>query len=162
DLLRFSRMAAGVTLRLSAAGPQKITRGPSGVKLSLNGTFENVIGSAFHDRISGNDAANVIHGGGGKDALWGVCGDDILDGHGGNDALFGGRGNDILFGGSGDDILVGGPGRNLLFGQGGRNIIVNGAGNDRFRAGIADRFVFGTRIAYDAGLYALLTILARE
>src|SRR5262249_47438503 len=112
DLLRFSRMAAGVTLRLSAAGPQKITRGPSGVKLSLNGTFENVIGSAFHDRISGNDAANVIHGGGGKDALWGLGGDDILYGDGGNDALFGGRGNDILFGGSGDDILVGGPGRN--------------------------------------------------
>ncbi len=46
-LLDFSRMPAGVTVNPGAKGPQQITPGRSGVRLTLIGTFENVIRSQF-------------------------------------------------------------------------------------------------------------------
>ena len=66
--------------------------------------FENIIGSnvssssarvvdgddMIHDKLTGNDGANVI------------------DGRGGDDKISGGGGNDTLIGGSGSDILTGG------------------------------------------------------
>ena len=65
--------------------------------------FENIIGSnvssssarvvdgddMIHDKLTGNDGANVI------------------DGRGGDDKISGGGGNDTLIGGSGSDILTG-------------------------------------------------------
>ena len=50
---------------------------------------------------TGNDAGNIILGGGGN---------DILAGNGGNDQISGGAGNDLLRGGAGADILEGGVG----------------------------------------------------
>ena len=47
DWLDFSPMPAGVTVDLAVNGPQQITPGPTGVTLTLAGTFENVIGSEF-------------------------------------------------------------------------------------------------------------------
>jgi Ca2+-binding RTX toxin-like protein len=58
--------------------------------------FENVIGSAFDDTISGNDNANQ------------------LDGGLGNDSISGGLGDDTLIGGLGDDTLAGGAGNNTV------------------------------------------------
>ena len=52
--------------------------------------FENVMGSAYDDELTGNGAANVLTGG---------AGDDELDGMGGNDTLEGGAGADELDGG---------------------------------------------------------------
>lgn len=47
--------------------------------------FENIIGSAFADKLSGNGAANVLTGGGGDDTLKGAGGADTLNGNEGND-----------------------------------------------------------------------------
>jgi len=47
--------------------------------------FENVVGSAHHDLISGDHGANLLQG---------VDGDDLLRGRGGADSLEGGTGND--------------------------------------------------------------------
>lgn len=48
--------------------------------------IENVIGSAFDDRIKGSTGANRLEGG---------DGDDLIDGGEGADTLLGGKGNDI-------------------------------------------------------------------
>lgn len=58
---------------------------------------EEVVGSAFGDKITGNAADNLLRG---------MGGDDKLFGGEGNDTLIGGVGIDRLTGGNGDDIYV--------------------------------------------------------
>ena len=60
-------------------------------------SYENAIGSAYADTITGSYIGNIIEAG---------AGDDILDGKGGNDTLGGGGGNDVIDGGDGDDIVL--------------------------------------------------------
>lgn len=59
--------------------------------------IENLIGSAYDDVLTGNNAANTIQGG---------SGNDTLNGGGGNDYLDGGAGADTMRGGTGDDVYV--------------------------------------------------------
>lgn len=56
--------------------------------------FENLIGSAHNDTLSGNGAANFIRGGAGNDRINGRGGDDVIEGDAGNDILTGGSGSD--------------------------------------------------------------------
>ena len=90
------------------------------------GGFENVIGSAYNDAITGNSVAtatdpsnangetapttNKLDGGAGNDVITGGAGNDMLMGGSGRDTLIGGDGGDTLTGGSGDDDLTGGSG----------------------------------------------------
>jgi Ca2+-binding RTX toxin-like protein len=62
--------------------------------------FEDVRGSPYDDRISGNDLANE---------LWGNAGDDVLRGRAGPDTLIGGLGADTLLGGRGADTCGSAP-----------------------------------------------------
>jgi Ca2+-binding RTX toxin-like protein len=64
-------------------------------------SIENVIGSAFGDRIIGDGGSNLLSG---------LQGDDVLHGGAGSDRLLGGEGIDLLLGGSGADVLDGGAG----------------------------------------------------
>jgi Ca2+-binding RTX toxin-like protein len=67
--------------------------------------FENVIGSAFNDRIDGTNNADGLNGGAGDDSLFGYGGTDTLTGGAGNDLISGGAGNDIIrFAASGNGI----------------------------------------------------------
>ena len=59
--------------------------------------IENLIGSAYNDVLTGNNAANTIQGG---------AGNDIINGGAGNDYLDGGSGTDTMNGGTGDDVYV--------------------------------------------------------
>ncbi len=59
--------------------------------------IENVGGSRFADRLSGNGLSNVLLGDAGADRLTGLGGDDFL---------FGGAGRDIMLGGAGRDHFV--------------------------------------------------------
>ncbi len=74
--------------------------------------IENAKGGAGDDRIVGNQAANVLSGGGGND--W-------ISGGAGNDTLFGGDGSDVLVGGDGDDQFDGGAGNDTIEGGSGSN-----------------------------------------
>ncbi len=58
--------------------------------------IENIIGSAFGDRLVGASTGNVIEGGDGGDNISGLNGDDTLRGGVGNDTLDGGGDNDIV------------------------------------------------------------------
>ena len=50
-------------------------------------SIENLIGSAFADRLTGNADANTLRGGAGNDTLSGGAGIDILNGGAGNDVF---------------------------------------------------------------------------
>ena len=64
-------------------------------------SIELLDGSAFNDRLLGNNGANLI---------FGDTGNDTLSGYGGNDSLLGSDGDDVLNGGVGADKLDGGSG----------------------------------------------------
>jgi Ca2+-binding RTX toxin-like protein len=58
--------------------------------------IENVMGSRFADRLSGDGGNNLLSGGTGNDTLIGGAGDDILIGGAGADRLEGGLGIDTV------------------------------------------------------------------
>lgn len=60
-------------------------------------SIENIEGSAYDDRITGNNEVNV---------LIGLAGDDTIDGGRGNDTIIGGAGSNTLTGGAASDAFV--------------------------------------------------------
>ncbi|WP_176556250.1 polysaccharide lyase family 7 protein [Rubellimicrobium rubrum] len=110
-------------------------------KLELSGTQAiNGTGSASHDQILGNAAANVLLGLDGDDKLFGRAGADRVEGGYGADWLDGGSGDDRLSGGAGDDTLVGAGGRDDLMGGEGCDVFVFASSYDSRTIG-ADRIV---------------------
>ena len=89
--------------------------------------FEDVVGSAHDDVLTGDDGANWLDGG---------DGDDRLSGGAGDDELVGGDGRDTMYGGTGDDVLVAGSNAG-----GGWQELYGEAGNDTYRIGMADGLV---------------------
>lgn len=68
--------------------------------------FDNVIGSAFDDTVTGDSSANQLFGLEGNDSLIGGDGDDLLSGGAGDDRLVDLLGIVSLDGGLGNDALV--------------------------------------------------------
>jgi len=66
-------------------------------------SVENLLGSAFNDRLIGDAGANNLNGSDGNDVLEGGAGVDTLLGEIGNDTLNGGLGADSMTGGFGND-----------------------------------------------------------
>jgi Ca2+-binding RTX toxin-like protein len=101
DTFDFSRFGSGVTVDLtghfSAAGSNQQI-------YFMDGEIENLIGSRYNDKLTGNDLSNVIRGGDGDDILRGGGGFDKLYGEAGHDRLYS-EGVDALFGGEGEDIF---------------------------------------------------------
>lgn len=82
---------------------------------TLADTLENLTfqgSGAFQG--TGNDAANLIYGGGGNDTLSGLGGHDEIRGGSGNDIVSGGAGDDLIVGGSGADVMTGGVGADIF------------------------------------------------
>ena len=72
-------------------------------------------GSAFDDRLSGDERRNDISGGSGDDELWGAGHSDELNGGDGNDLVIGEDGDDFrMYGGAGDDFVSGGDGDDVI------------------------------------------------
>jgi len=93
DVVSYAGAFSGVSLILKFAGIQD-TGGAGGDKLS---GFENALGSAFADHITGSSSGNVLDGG---------LGADTLRGSAGADTLHGGKGADLLAGGAHDDTAT--------------------------------------------------------
>ena len=90
DRISFAKAQSGVQLDLSAGtatgdGTDAVT------------AVSDVTGSAFDDRLWGDDGSNSIEAGHGDDVLEGRAGDDFLDGGSGRNTLDGGDGNDTCF-----------------------------------------------------------------
>jgi Ca2+-binding RTX toxin-like protein len=67
-------------------------------------SIENVLGSLFKDRVTGNGNANILDGNNGNDTLDGKGGADVLKGGGGDDLLVW-QATDRFDGGAGRDTL---------------------------------------------------------
>ena len=112
DTLDFSSFSTKVDIDLGDATPQDVDIPGSDLDLVLSSAtaFENVIGTAGDDTITGNTADNYLQGGAGNDTLIGDSGNDTLEGEAGDDSLSGGTGNDTyaFSGGSalGNDTIV--------------------------------------------------------
>ena len=91
DTLSYEHSDDWVRVTLNDTGAATTSRGHASGDTASN--FENVMGSAFDDDLTGNDAAN---------RLWGLGGDDTIEGGAGNDTIEGGAGADDLDGGYAD------------------------------------------------------------
>lgn len=80
-----------------------VEQGTFSVDKDTLSNIENIVGTAFNDKLVGNAGVNIIEGGAGNDTLDGGAGIDTLIGGNGNDVLVGGEGNDMLTGGAGND-----------------------------------------------------------
>lgn len=135
---------------LLSQNPEAVGNGTEGTDQLTS--IENVIGSAFSDRLVGDANDNHLKGGDGADVLIGLAGNDILEGDAGNDDLTGSGGNDTLRGGADDDVLNGLGGADVLEGgegdddirAGGSGDIINGGvGNDKIVGGNGKDLIFG-------------------
>lgn len=123
-------------------------------------SIENVVGTAFDDRIFGNDADNVIEGGGGSDVIYGGRGNDtasyassdqgVLVSLGGLQSAVGGLSELIGFGFGGDahgdalvsiENVIASAHNDTLYGSRADNVFTGGAG--------VDTFVFNRTIGHD-------------
>ena len=105
-------------------------------------SIENVRGSRYGDRITGDSEVNLLRGMDGNDTLLGQQGNDTLQGGAGDDMLYGGGDNDRLFAGTGINFVDGGAGvDDLDYVSAAEAMDVNlaeGYGNSRFSGNVQD------------------------
>jgi serralysin len=102
DTASYDDATAAVTVSLATTKSQNTKGGGYDTLISI----ENLMGSAFADKLTGSSGNNVLSGLDGNDNLSGGAGNDTLYGGAGSDTLDGGIGADALFGGTGNDIYV--------------------------------------------------------
>jgi Ca2+-binding RTX toxin-like protein len=108
--------------------------------------IEEIIGSRFHDAITGSAAAEVFEGGKGADTLGGADGADTLYGGTGNDRLSGGTGADVFMYSIGDGIdtitdFTPGSDRLDIFGHAGYRRLLQSGENTLVVLSAEDRIV---------------------
>jgi Ca2+-binding RTX toxin-like protein len=166
DTASYEHAASGVTVRLDTWWAQDT--GGAGVD-TLRG-FENLVGSAFDDDLTGDWSANVIDGGVGADVMSGGSGNDtyIVDNVGDivREHWFGGTdtvkssisyalGAEVenltltgeeMIDGLGNDLantIRGNDAGNVLSGLGGKDKIYGGAGDDTINGGDGQDWLYG-------------------
>jgi Ca2+-binding RTX toxin-like protein len=138
DTLDFSALPATIPVAVNLGSDTLATHANRMVRTGAAGQYanwENVLGGAGDDSITGNQLANSLVGGAGNDSLSG--------GSGGNDILVGGAGNDSL-------SAV----------QSGRSILIGGQGSDTLTGSSNDDIVIGGYTTLDTNTAALLSILS--
>ncbi|SFO11228.1 DUF4214 domain-containing protein [Sphingomonas sp. OK281] len=179
DTASYAGATAGVTVSLALQGSAQNT-GITGTD-TLSG-FQNLLGSAFNDGLSGDAAENVLSGGDGNDTLnpgvntGGAV--DLLDGGAGSDTasfagntagvtatLTGATDGTASVGGSqiaalrGIENLLGGDGNDILTGDANANIIEGGLGDDTLNGGAGSDTV---SFSGTTGVTVDLTILTAQ
>jgi Ca2+-binding RTX toxin-like protein len=98
DTLDYSGFSQNQLIDLREAAFSNIGGRTGNVSIAVGTVIENAIGGLGADELRGNEANNVLVGGGNNDVLFGAGGDDTLTGGSGADRLTGGAGNDIFSG----------------------------------------------------------------
>ncbi|OYU33883.1 MAG: hypothetical protein CFE35_17885 [Novosphingobium sp. PASSN1] len=159
DKVTYATALAGVRVNLAIADAQQTVGAGTDTLISI----ENVTGSAFDDRLTGNDGNNTLDGLGGLDRMAGGLGNDTYVVDNSADLVFEsiGAGNDKVFASAswnlaGQSIetleltgtagitatgnqfansLIGNSGNNTLTGLGGNDLLDGGAGDDTLDGG---------------------------
>jgi CSLREA domain-containing protein len=84
DTLNFASVTSNLTLSLGLGTVQSVHVNRT-LKLNHTTRFENVVGGAGADRLTGNSLNNTLRGNAGNDTLTGASGSDILNGGPNND-----------------------------------------------------------------------------
>jgi Ca2+-binding RTX toxin-like protein len=161
DVATYAAAAAAITINLvMGVGTGSDADGDTLTEI------ENIIATAFADRVSGDTVDNSLGGGGGDDTLTGDAGADTLAGGSGSDSIVGGDGDDyISFAGStvgvtlnlttgaasGDGVdtvsqvehALGSGFADSLFGSPAGNYLDGAAGNDSIRGNGANDTLVG-------------------
>jgi Ca2+-binding RTX toxin-like protein len=87
DTLSYSLSGSAVNVTLGESGASPVSSGGDAAGDVVDGTFENLLGSAFNDTLIGNSGVN---------AIFGIGGDDFIQGGAAGDSLSGGAGKDTL------------------------------------------------------------------
>jgi Ca2+-binding RTX toxin-like protein len=107
DRLDFSALPDTRAAKINLGSNTLATAGTLTVKTAALGQFnhwEEAMGGAGSDTLTGNSKANLLDGGLGNDSLQGLGAGDILLGGAGADTLDGSLGNDLIDGGLGIDL----------------------------------------------------------
>lgn len=145
DTLSYTKATAGVAVSLGTTAAQNT--GGAGTDTVTN--FENLIGSAYADTLTGDGGNNVIDGGAGDDHLDGGAGIDTLSYASATSGVTvslavatpqntGGAGTDTianfenLTGSAYADTLTGNNGDNVIDGGAGADHMIGGIGNDTY------------------------------
>ncbi len=121
DVVSYADDPAGVAVDLTSSTATDGFGGTDTVTF-----FENIIGSAFNDTLTGDVEANRIEGGEGADSLDGAAGADTLEGGAGADAIAGGDDNDSLVGDDGGPVTIGFTGGAFTYATGANVFFDNG------------------------------------
>lgn len=174
DTLTYLNAGSGVTINLALTSAQNTGGAGSDTIYS----FENLIGSAYNDVLTGDGNANIIKGGDGNDTIEGGDGNDTLYGEAGTDTLsYASAGGAITVslavisaqntGGAGTDTIAtfenikGSAFDDTLFGDAGVNFLYGGAGNDILEGAGGDDSLYGeagTDTASYAGATSAVTV----
>lgn len=123
DTVTYFLSSSGVTANLrngARVNDQETGYGSQGdAARDLYYEIENLVGTAFDDRLTGNAGRNQLSGLDGDDFLFGFEGGDYLKGGGGNDTIDGGAGSDYaLFNGNLADYTLTRTGSNTVMVEG--------------------------------------------
>jgi Ca2+-binding RTX toxin-like protein len=139
NMLDFSIASQSITLNLGLESGQMQIVDSSNDEVTLNGKFNQFVGSRQGSNVTLNNdndliyavaGNNTITGGAGKDSIVGGSGNDIIYATTGNTTITGGAGNESIVGGSGNDIIYATTGNTTITGGSGSSTIVGGSGND--------------------------------
>jgi uncharacterized delta-60 repeat protein len=155
---------AGAAVTASLLKPKGNTGDAAG---DTYNSIENLTGSAFNDKLIGNDGNNVLEGRAGADQLDGGkgvntasyehssgvtadltnpannTGDAAGDTYKNIQNLLGSHFDDRLVGDGSNNVLTGGDGNDTLIGNGGKDTLIGGLGADTLNGGSGqDRFVY--------------------
>ncbi len=165
DTIDYSASASAVNINLNSA---IVSGGDADGDIISN--FENVVGTAFADTLTGNSANNVLYGGAGNDVLNGLLGADTMYGGAGNDTYYVDNLGDVVSetGGSGVDLVyssvsftlgdglenltltgsidingIGNSGDNLLIGNSGSQGFLGARGANVLQGGAGNDTLYG-------------------
>lgn len=139
DTLSYASAQAGVIVSLAITASQQTV----GAGRDTISEFEKMIGSSFHDFLTGDQLANVIEGGAGNDVMDGGAGSDTVSYAGATSGVSVSLGSPVMqdTGGAGWDTLanfeklVGSAYNDQLFGDALSNTINGGNGDDYIEGG---------------------------
>ena len=154
DTLSYASSLAGVTVTLAGATASIGAGGDAEGDSFKN--FENILGSAKNDTLTGDGAANIIDGGAGADAMAGGAGNDTYGVDSADDSIteLAGGGTDLVRAsisytlganlenltliGTGNINANGNEAANVLTGNSGNNRLDGGLGADTMAGGLGD------------------------